>query len=203
MPVKIFLDTCSLIALSALDITGFGLLRNVLEETSSDLYSSHIQGDEMYSEKNADFRQIQRRAYQRFEKHGIKIHWEEPTKGLVAGLSRIGYSRTMGESSSRVYEQLREEIEKCMKEKRREKSVVEKERVLNIARDCLIALTSTDYDYFLTSDKCLFESCQRILQKRETRSIFEKVPICRYMKPDARKILDQLFTILKNSSSQV
>ncbi|MCJ7422693.1 hypothetical protein MUP01_00270 [Candidatus Bathyarchaeota archaeon] len=207
MPAGIFLDTCSINALSSLDESNFGRLRNLLEETNSGLYTSHIQGDERYTKNPSDFRQIQEKAYQKFKKHGIKIHWEEPTKGAVDGVSRDDYCRSMGDSISGVYDQLREEIEKCMKEKRRdEKELVSEEarvlkRVLNIARDCLIAITSTDYGYFITSDKCLYQSFTRILQKSEAKDIFEKIPICRYVKPDAEKILDLLFSILKSSSS--
>jgi len=202
MPARIFLDTCSINALSGLDESSFRQLRSLLEEKGSRLCASHIQGDERYTKNPPDFRQIQEKAYQKFAEHGIKIHWKDPTKGVVLGISRVGYCRVTGESSSRVYDQLREEIEKCMKEKRRDEKelAVEEAKALNIARDCLIAITSTDYDYFITSDKCLYQSFKRILQKEEAKNTFKEIPICMYVDPDAERIVDQLFSILKSDS---
>jgi len=191
MAERIFLDTCSIIALSGLkDKADFDLLRSKLEESNSGLYASHIQVDEKYPEIS-DFKQICKKAFEKFGEHGIRIHWEEATKGTVVGVSRVGYCRVFGDDLARIDDELRNEVRKCMEEKGKNKP-----KVLNIARDCLIALTSTDYDYFVTSDKCLYESCIKVLQKNETKKILKKTPSIIYVQPEPRKMLKKILKIL-------
>ena len=197
MAAKIFLDTCSIIALSGLDKAGFELLRSKLEESNSGLYASHIQVDEKYSEIS-DFKQICKKAFEKFEEHGIRIHWEEATKGAVVGVSRVGYCRISGEDLARIDDELRRELEKCMNEEGKHKNLDKKAKILNIARDCLIALTSTDYDCFITSDKCLYKSCIKVLQKNETKKMLEKTPSILYVQPEAKKMLREILKILNS-----
>lgn len=199
MATKIFLDTCSILfALSGLkDKADFDLLRNKLEESNSGSYASHIQIDEKYPETQ-DFKQICRKAFDKFEEHGIKIHWEEATKGAIVGISRVGYCRISGDDLAGIDDELRRELEKCMNEEGKHKNLDKKAKILNIARDCLIALTSTDYDCFITSDKCLYKSCIKILQKNETKRILEKTPSIIYVQPEPEKMLREILKILNS-----
>jgi len=195
---KTFLDTCSIIALSGLkEKEEFDLLRNKLEECKSGLYASHIQGDEIHPKELSDFREIYRKAFEKFEKHGIKIHWEEPTRGMILGISRLGFCRLFENDLAEISEELKREIRKCMEEKGKfNKSIDEKAIVLNIARDCLIAITSLDYDYFITSDKCLYESWTKILQKYRTEKVLEKTSRVIYVQRSPKMILKEILKIL-------
>ena len=201
MTARIFLDTCSIIALSGLkDKADFDLLRKRLEECQSGLYASHIQGDEMHPKELSDFRLIYKKAFERFEKHGIKIHWEEPTRGMIIGVSRIGFCRIFEDDLAEIGDELERELRKCMEEKGRfnNKDIDEKAIVLNIARDCLIAITSLDYDYFITSDKCLYESWIKILQKHKPKRILEKTSGVIYVQRSPKMTLKEILKILNS-----
>jgi len=200
MTAKIFLDTCSIIALSRLkEKEEFDLLRNRLEECKSGLYVSHIQGDEMHPKELSDFREIYRKAFEKFEKHGIKIHWEEPTRGMIIGVSRIGFCRIFEDDLAEIGEELERENRKCMEERRKfEKNAEQQKIVLNLAKDCLIAITSLDYDYFITSDKCLYDSWIKILQRHKTEKILEKTSEVLYAQPSSTMILKEILKILNS-----
>jgi hypothetical protein len=201
MTARIFLDTCSIIALCGLkDKADFDLLRKRLEEFQSGLYASHIQGDEMHPKELSDFRLIYKKAFERFEKHGIRIHWEEPTRGMIIGVSRIGFCRIFEDDLAEIGDELERELRKCMEEKGRfnNKDIDEKAIVLNIARDCLIAITSLDYDYFITSDKCLYESWIKILQKHKPKRILEKTSGVIYVQRSPKMILKEILKILNS-----
>jgi hypothetical protein len=199
MTAKIFLGTCSIIALSGLKETEeFDLLRNKLEECKSGLYASHIQGDEIHPKELSDFREIYRKAFEKFENHGIKLHWEEPTRGAIMGVSRMGFCRIFEDDLAEIGEELEREIRKCMEEKGKfnNKNIDEKAIVLNIARDCLIAITSLDYDYFITSDKCLYESWMKILQKHKPEEKLKKTSEVTYVQLSPEMILKEILRIL-------
>lgn len=198
MTATIFLDTCSINALSSLNDNDFDLLRNSLEKSQSGLYASHIQGDERYTNRPTDVIQIYKRAFEIFEKHGIKIHWEAPTVGGVWDISRWDLATWMNKETEDVYHDLQREIRNCMEQrgKFKDKKIDETKIISNIARDCLIALTSIRYDYFITSDVCLYESWIKICQKNENRTILKKIPNTLYIKPDSQKILQATLKIL-------
>jgi hypothetical protein len=203
MTAKIFLDTCSIIALSGLkEKEEFDLLRNRLEECKSGLFASHIQGDEMHPEELSDFREIYRKTFEKFEKHGIKIHWEEPTRGMIIGVSRIGFCRIFEDDLAEIGEELEIENRKCMEEKGKfNKNIDEKAIVLNIARDCLIAITSLDYDYFITSDKCLYESWTKVLQRHKTEKKLKKTSEVIYVRRSPEMILKEILKILNSDDN--
>jgi len=119
---------------------------------------------------------------------------------MVWDVSRWNHCEWFGDDLANIYDELRDEIRKCMEEKGKYKNKPKNEeaRVLNIARDCLIAITSTDYNYFVTSDKCLYESWMKILKKSETKKILKNIPNIIYEEPDPKKILDQILEILKS-----
>jgi len=48
-------------------------------------------------------------------------------------------------------------------------------RYFDIAQDAVIALTSLDHDYFITSDKCLNKSWKTVIEKNaENKKLLEK-----------------------------
>ena len=197
MAVKLFLDTCSINALSGLDERGFELLRNMLEKSNSKLYASHIQVDERYDRNPTSYAQKCEKAFRVFEKHGIKINLE-PTKYAVADISRFDLCRPCEEDIAEIDSELRNEIKKCMEEKGKyDGKPFDEKAIANIVRDCLIAITSADYDYFITSDDCLYKSWSNILQKDETRKVLGRMPNIVYVEPHPERILDQIRLVLK------
>lgn len=67
-------------------------------------------------------------------------------------------------------------------------------KILNIARDTLIAITSLNHDYFVTSDKCLHKSWRRVIEKDlENRKTLKaqsyKIPRIIYVRPDCPKAI--------------
>lgn len=198
MGVRFFLDTCSIIALSGLDDKGFHLLRNLLEKSNSGLYASHVQADEIaYNDNKLSFEQMCERAFRRYEQHGIKISLEA-TRGMVVGISRVGSCRVSEDDIAGIDGDLRNEVKKCMGEKGKyETKPFDEKAMMNIARDSLIAITSVDYDYFITSDDCLYRSWTKIIQKDETRKVLGRMPNIVYVEPDAERVLDQIRLVLK------
>lgn len=195
MITKLFLDTCSINALSGLDERGFNLLRSLLEKNKSELYASSVQVDERYTKKNLRFEHILEKAFKIFNQNEIKINLV-PTKGGIWGVSRWDLFTFTGEDLGRINDELREELKKCMEEKGKYQSKpFDEQAKLNIARDCLIAITSSDYDYFITSDDCLYRSWGKILEKNETKRILIRVPKIVYVEPCPDKILNQIVNV--------
>ena len=190
-----FLDTCSIIALSGLDNTSFAHLRNLLKESNSQLCASHIQVDEKYNKNNPDFEQMCKKAFEVFEKQGVKISLGV-TEGGFWNVFRWDEC-TWRDDLTGIYDELRDELEKCMKEKGKHSSEpLDEKAMVNSIRDCVIAVTSTDYDYFITSDNCLYKSWEKVLQKSENRKVLGKIPETKYVEPNPEKILKLLSDIL-------
>jgi hypothetical protein len=152
--------------------------------------------DERYTKNNPDFEQIREKAFKIFEEHGIKINLGK-TKGGFWDISRWDEFTWSSEELAKIHAELRDELEKCMREKGKycSKPFDEKAMVNNI-RDCLIATTSTDYDYFITSDECLFKSWEKVLQKSENRDVLGRISDTKYVEPNPEKILKLLSDIL-------
>jgi hypothetical protein len=200
---KIFLDTCTIIGLSGLDEIGFDRLRRKLEETKSELHACHIQVDESLLGNFGITARPFKEAFRKFGEHQIKIQWEEPTRGAVIGVSRIGLCTVFGEDLSKIYRKLVSALSECMRKSGKYKNKADdgEKEMLNNARDALTALTSTTYDFFITSDKCLYKSWKAILQENETRRILGQTLNPIYVRPSAEKILNSILAILSNPSS--
>jgi hypothetical protein len=192
--MKIYLDTCTINALTGLDNKEFDLLRSVLEKTNSRLYASHIQVDERYTKNSPDFEKKCEKAFERLVEHGIEIK-PEATKAAVYGISKYGLSKWSDIGIEKIRIELMVELEKCNKEKGKYPPIE------NIIKDFLIAVTSADYDYFITSDDCLYRSWRRILEKNETRDILGRASTILYVKPVPTEILNQMTRILESRSS--
>jgi hypothetical protein len=193
---KIFLDTCSINALSGLDNASFAHLRSLLERSNSELWASHIQVDERYTQNNPEFEQMCEKAFEVFEKQGVKINLGI-TKGGVWGVSKWGLCSWGSEKLTEIYNELKYEIETCMRKKGKYNSKpFDKKAMLSNIRDCLIAITSADYDYFITSDDCLFKSWEKVLQKSENRQVLGRISDTKYVEPNPEKILKLLSDIL-------
>ncbi len=194
---RFFLDICSINALSGLDSISFAHLRSLLEESDSELCASHIQVDERYTKNNPNFQQLCEKAFKAFEEHGIKISLGV-TKGGFYDISKYDECTYIGEDLAGIYDELGDELKKCMKEKGKyySKPFDEKAMINNI-RDCLIAITSTDYDYFMTSDCCLCESFSKILHKNDAKLILGRTLEIIYVKPHPQKIHQKLFSVFE------
>jgi len=192
--MKIYLDTCTINALTGLDNKEFDLLRSMLEKTNSRLYASHIQVDERYPKNNPDFEKKCEKAFRRFVEHGIEIK-PEATKAAVYGISKYGLSKYSDKDIEKIRTELMVELEKCNKEKGNYPPIE------NIIKDFLIAVTSADYDYFITSDDCLYRSWRRILEKNETKDILGRASTILYVRPVPTEILNQMTRILESRSS--
>lgn len=198
MATKFFLDTNSLNALTGLDKAGFSLLRTRLEESNAELCVTHIQVDERYTKEPSDYQQKIDKALEVLERNGIEIRKTMrtlTTKGLVIGISRVGFSMIF---DAKIDDELRREIKKCDDEREKHKNMDKEARKLNIARDSLIAISSLDHDYFITSDKCLFQSWLKLVEgNAENRGILEKshkIPKIIYVEPFPQAVLKEILT---------
>lgn len=79
----------------------------------------------------------------------------------MVGVSRVNHAVLADGRRGKLYEELREEIGGCERVKGTNKSL------LNIACDAIIAVSSLDHDFLITCDKCLFESCQKVMNKHK------------------------------------
>lgn len=204
MATKFFLDTNSLNALTGLDKAGFSILRTRLEESNTELCVTHIQVDERYNKEPPDYQQKIDKALEILERNDIEIRKTAralTTKGLVIGISRVGFSTISGDDLGKIDDELRREIKKCNDEWGKHKNMSEKAKVLNIARDSLIAITSLNYDYFITSDKCLFESWLKVVEENaENKRILEKtykIPKIIYIEPFPQAVLKGILTQIR------
>ena len=118
------------------------------------------------------------------------VHNIEQTKGFIIGVSRIGYGVLGDEESGKLYDELRKEVEDCERPKGKIKSL------LNIARDAAIAFSSLDHDFFITCDRCLYQSWNQIIDKYEKhmqKFKFPKVIYTRWNSKDvAKRVLENI-----------
>ena len=139
-----------------------------MEACSAKLSVTTIPVDEKHPKELQTFQQKTANVLGSLEEKGIAIQLEAP-KVPVAGLLRAGYVVAACIEKGRLYDELREEIERCMKSEGKQKGLTktEKERTLNIALDADNAVSSIDHDYFITCDWCLSESWRKIIEKHK------------------------------------
>jgi hypothetical protein len=133
------------------------------------------------------------RALKSLGEKGITLRLE-PTKELIVGVSRVGHAIVAGPEISRIDGCLRKEIETCMREKAKD--------TLNIARDACIAITSLNHDYFVTSDKCLYESWLKVIEenmenKRALEAKGHRIPRIVYAPPDPQSLAEKIMNLTK------
>lgn len=200
--VKFFLDTNALLYLSGLKDLDLKDFKKRVEASGLELSSTHVQVDEStehikFHEKVTKKREKKVQNYQEkiafalksLRKKEIDVR-VEPTKIPVQGVARQNYTLMGGRETGKLYDELQKEVDECEKAKGNLKSP------LNIGRDAVIAVSSLDHDFFITTDKCLFDSWHKIITKHRMLKQKFKVPKVIYTKCDpkevARSILEHL-----------
>jgi len=158
LPTSFFLDTNVFILLSGLGSNDLSILSRAMVENKIKLCVSHVQIDEQRNQESTDYQHKIKETFENLSEKGINII-VEPTNEVILDVSRFDYARFGSEKLGEIDKALRHEIEKCMGEKRKSDS--------NIARDALIALSSLNHDYFITADRCLFNSWKIIIESNE------------------------------------
>lgn len=118
---------------------------------------------------------------------GINVCLED-TKMAVAGASRVGYAVFSSEEIGKLYDELRKEIDICEKAKGKTK------HLLNIVCDAVIAVSSLDHDFFVTTDRCLSESWNKIIGKHETLGQQFKIPEIIYAERSPEDVANRILT---------
>ena len=180
-----FLDTNALIYLSGLKDSDRQIFKNKLEASNSELIVTHIQIDEKYRKELPEYTQKIKKALESLRRKGIRIR-TEATKGFVIGVSRIGHARLTSEDAGRLYNELRNEIDQCQKDKNQLKSTS------NIACDATIAISSLDHDFFVTTDKCLCIGWRKVISKHRTLLAQHKIPEIIYARRSPKEVARQI-----------
>jgi len=202
MPRKIFLDTNALMCLGGIQNPDLRNLQTLMKAKSLELGITHIQVDEStkhikfhekikekHEKKVEDYQQKVNKALESLKDKGIIVRLED-TKITVTGVSRSGYTVVGGEEIGKLYDELRKEIDVCEKARERIKPV------LNIACDAAIAVSSLRDDFFITCDRCLFDSWSKIMREHKGQFRFPKVVFC---KPSTRYVVTCVLDLLKEN----
>jgi hypothetical protein len=179
---KVFLDTNALICLSGLPYEDICLLKKHLEENDIKLYFSTMQVDEKVNvtKEFASYQERINAAKKNLSANGIDIRIEPP-KIAAQGFARQGFTIESYHECVKIYYEMAEEIEKC------EGNKAEK---MNVFGDALIAVTSLNHDYFVTGDRCLWKSWQKIIEnndenKKSIENLFKIPKIIHAAKPQS------------------
>jgi hypothetical protein len=189
MVVKILLDTSALIALSGLEDEN---LKDQIRKLDIELWVTHIQVDEKYRKEVIFDRKIEKALDALRKWINVRI---KPTEIAVWDISRFVYSKFGDDEINELYDVLREEITECEKVKGKAKDP------LSIACDAITAISSIGCDFFITCDKCLYESWTSILRKHRVTKLF---PPTKYVEPShikvAKLIIDSVHELETSTS---
>ena len=191
--VKFFLDTGALIALSGLKGSDLQIFKTRIEAYNPEIGVTHVQVDETinekYERKLRNYQQVIDKALESLTKKGIAVH-VEPTKIGAWSISRWDYFKWGGEETGKLYEELRNEIDRCEEAKGKTKTL------LNIACDAVIAVSSLDHDFFVTCDECLFDSWRNVIDKNRMFRQQFKIPKVIYARPYPKEVAKAILRIL-------
>jgi hypothetical protein len=200
--VKFFLDTNALLFLSGLRGSDLQDFKNQMEASSSELSTTHVQVDEItkhvkfrepveekHEKKVRTYEQKITEALKSLENKGIVVQIE-PTKLTVAGVSRAGHCMTASEEIGKLYDELRKQIDECQNAKGKPKLL------LNIACDATIAVSSLGHDFFITTDKCLFESWLKVIGRYKMLGQQFKVPKIIYARRSPKEVAKHMLDLL-------
>ena len=202
--IRFFLDTGALIALSGLEGSDLQDFKNRMEAGNSEISVTHVQVDEStkhmkfhekvkekYEKKVKDYQQKINKALGSLKNKGITVHLED-TKAFVIGVSRIGYTVLGGEEIGKLYGELRKEIDECERTKKGTSKPL-----LNIASDATIAVSSLNHDFFITCDRCLFDSWGNVISKNRMLEQQFKVPKVIYAKRSPKEVARKMLELLQ------
>lgn len=192
--VKFFLDTGALIALAGLKEPDLQNLKNRMKAGNLELNTTHVQTDEItahikfhekvtkkHEKRVATYQQKIDRALESLKSKGIEVHFELAKMGAW-GVMRWGYFKWGGKETGKLYDDLRKEIGRCEEAKGTIKPL------LNIACDAVIAVSSLDHDFFITCDKCLFNSWHKVIVKHPKLKQRFKVPKVIYTRRNPKEV---------------
>jgi len=164
---KFYLDTGALNRLSSLNGKKLEEFKKRINSTDTELIVTHVQLDERYSHKKRQkYKETVEKAIETLRSKGIQIKVEN-TKIMVWGISRFGYTSFSSPDIGKVYEELDKEINACEKAKKNQKDS------LNVKRDAMIAVSSLEYSFLITADKCLCDSFNKVI--KEEKELVEKI----------------------------
>jgi len=164
---KFYLDTDALNRLSSLDGEKLKEFKERFNSINAELIVTHVQVDERYSPREEQkYQEIVEKAIETLRSKGIQIK-VEATNAMVIGISRIGFSSFSNSNIGNVYDELDKEINACEKAKGNPKDP------LNVKRDAMIALSSLEHSFLITTDKCLCDSFNKVIE--EKKELVEKV----------------------------
>jgi hypothetical protein len=164
---KFYLDTGALNRLSGLNGKQLEEFKKRFNSIDAELIVTHVQVDERYSPKDGQkYQEIVDKAIETLRSKGIQIKVEN-TKIMIIGISRIGYTSLSSPDIGKVYEELDKEINACEKAKQNPKDP------LNVKRDAMIAVSSLEYSFLITTDKCLCDSFNKVIE--EKKELVEKM----------------------------
>ncbi len=132
-----------------------------LEESKKELFATHVQIDEAIRNDITIFEKFNP-ALSKLKSYGIIVNLI-PTIEMVVGISRLDMCRWGSEELHSVDKALRSEIDLCMGNKSK--------GLLNTACDALIALSSLNHDYFITGDRCLAYSWNKVIEQNPQNRI--------------------------------
>ncbi len=193
-----FLDTNALVYLAGLKDSELQIFKNRIEAGNSELSTTHIQIDEitkhikfhepvkgLHEKKVQSYQQKIDEALKTLKNKGIVVHIE-PTKAFVLGVSRLGHGALGSEDIGKIYDELRKVIEECERAKGKIKTL------LNIACDAVIAVSSIDHDFFITTDRCLSDSWYKIIDKHKTLNKQFKIPKIVYARRSPKDVANRI-----------
>lgn len=182
----IIIDTDALNSLTGISDEDIKRINELLSLSGSKILVTHIQVDERYDhlkEYNEKIVQIQRELNER----GLNIDIT-PSLVSVIGQSRIGLAKIGSDVLHQIYEELKVEIQTCEKEKKEEK---------NVTRDSIIGVSAFNKDVFITGDKCLKRSLDKLIDKFSDLLIEYNIPVIIRRTPRTKNIVDEIIKQLE------
>jgi len=199
---EIFLDTNALIHLCSVEEHQLHALRTRIKKSGSIMSVSHVQIDESsvlvkFHEKGTEKNHKEVESYEQkiaealksLTMKGIEV-LVEPTKICVQGIERQGYAVEAGKELGELYDELRNEISACEKSRGRPKNP------LNIACDATIAVSSFGHDFFVTTDRCLYNSWHKVIGIHKISLQQFKLPIAICCGSSPEEVVDCILELL-------
>jgi len=187
---KFYLDTDALNRLSNLNGKKLEEFKKRFNSIDAELVFTHVQVDERYSTKDEQkYQEIVEKAIETLRSKGIQIKFEN-TKIGIFGISRWGFFTFSTSDIERIYDELDKEINACEKAKGNPKDP------LNVKRDAMIAVSSLEHSLLITTDKCLCDSFNKVIE--EKKELVEKVttPKARLAPQCSEAVADCILEIL-------
>jgi hypothetical protein len=189
---KFYLDTDALNRLSGLNGKKLEEFKMRFNSIDAELIVTHVQVDERYSPKDGQkYQEEVDKAIETLRSKGIQIKVEN-TKITIAGISRCGYSSLSSLDIEKIYDALDKEINVCEKANKNPKDP------LNVKRDAIIAVSSVGYSFLITTDKCLCDSFNRVIE--EKKELVEKVttPKAKLATQSSEAVADRILESFSN-----